>query len=154
MIKLVLAVCLIFSKTIFVPLPSAKEVAITYTLEAPANGGCEECYGNTCVQAPCNFDCKHHGTWCETFVMGGAQQEYTPETKLVDGDYAEFYIQRVMKNNKAMEAAGIKVGDTITHVNDIFAESARKFGELVIRLPKGTRLRVMKQNGEREEVRL
>ena len=122
--------------------------------ESPSLGLCEECYSNVCVQAPCNLECKTHGTWCETIVMAGGAQAYVPETKASGGDYAQFFMQEVEKNNLAMEAAGIKVGDRITHVNNQWAESVRKFAELVIRLPKGTKLRVIRQDKSRAEITL
>jgi S1-C subfamily serine protease len=100
------------------------------------------------------MECRLLGTnSCETIIMGGAQAPYTPESKS-GGDYAEFLVQRVVKSNAAMAAAGIEVGDTIIRVNNVYAGSDLEFARLVLSLPKGTELTVWKQNGSRESITL
>jgi hypothetical protein len=110
-------------------------------------GGCSQCIAKNCYAAPCNMECRLVGDGCETIVMGGAAQPYEPETKSRNGDYAEFYLQRVLRLNNAMRMAGIEVGDTIERVNGNYAGSDLEFAKLVISLPAGTILRVWKRNG-------
>ena len=129
-------------------------VAILQGDPPPEGGGCSQCLGNNCYSAPCNMDCLPVGSGCETRVAGGAQQEYTPETKKNGGDYAEFSMQRVLKLNMAMEKAGVEIGDTVTRVNDIYAGSDLEFAKLVLKLPKGTRLSLWTSKGEKREVTL
>lgn len=110
-------------------------------------GGCSQCLGKNCYSAPCNMECRLVGDGCETIVMGGGAAPYSPETKAADGDYAMFYLQRVIKNNEAMRVAGIEIGDTIERVNGDYAGSDLEFAKQVLTLPKGTVLRVWKRNG-------
>jgi hypothetical protein len=112
-------------------------------------GGCSQCIANNCYSAPCNLECRLVGPdSCETIVMGGGMAgAYSPEVKAQGGDFAEFYLQRVVRNNAAMTAAGIEIGDTLTHVNNQWAESQLKFAELVLTLPKGTTFRGLKKDG-------
>jgi hypothetical protein len=126
----------------------------TFQGDPPPQGGCSQCLGGNCYSAPCNMDCVGPPPNCETRVMGGAQAEYTRETKAKGGDYAEFYIQRVIKNNSLMESAGVEIGDVIERVNGTYAGSDLEFAKLVLRLPKGTRLTVWTKAGERKEVAL
>lgn len=122
--------------------------------DPPPQGGCSQCLGKQCYSAPCNMDCRPVGDGCETVVAGGAQQDYTPETKKNGGDYAEFFMQRVVKNNAAMEAAGIEIGDVITKVNGSYAGSDLEFAKLVLRLPRSTELTVWKSSGAKLNVTL
>jgi hypothetical protein len=116
----------------------------TFQGDPPPQGGCSQCLAGNCYAASCNLECRLLATGCETIVMGGAQQEYTPGMKASNGDYAEFYMQMVLKNNQSMQDAGIKYGDLITKVNGIYAGSDLEFAKLVLKLPKGTRLQVFR----------
>jgi len=122
--------------------------------DPPPSGGCSQCLAGNCYSAPCNMDCILLNPGCETRVMGGAQQEYTPDTRKSGGDYAEFLMQRVLKNNEAMQAAGVELGDSVIRVNGVYAGSDLEFAKLVLRLPKGTVLLLWKSTGEKVEVTL
>lgn len=118
-------------------------------------GGCSQCLGNQCYAAPCNMDCRPVGDGCETIVAGGGEGGmYSPETKAANGDYAEFFMQGVIKNNNAMVKAGIKVGDVVERVNGIYAGSDLEFAKLVLHLPNGTVLKVKRSNGKTENITL
>jgi hypothetical protein len=118
-------------------------------------GGCSQCLGNHCYAAPCNLECRLVGDGCETIVMaGGMAGAYSPEVKANGGDYAEFFIQRVVRNNAAMEAAGIQLGDTVTRVNNIYAGSDLEFAKLVLSLPKGTVLTLLNKDSQQRNVTL
>lgn len=117
-------------------------------------GGRGQCLGKQCYTSPPNLECFPVGDGCETRVLGGAQQEYTPETKSSNGDYAEFFMQTVAKNNLAMEKAGIQYGDVIKRVNGIYAGSDLEFAKLVLKLPTGTKLQVWRRVVKNENVAL
>jgi S1-C subfamily serine protease len=110
------------------------------------SGGRSQCLANNCYSAPANLECRLVGDSCETITMGGSAQEYTPDTKKNGGDYAEFYMQRVVKNNEAMAKAGIVIGDVIERVNGVYAGSDLEFAKLVLKLPKGTTLQAWRNN--------
>jgi hypothetical protein len=117
------------------------------------SGGRSQCLANNCYSAPPNLECRLVGDSCETIVMGGAQQDYSPEMK-AKGEHAEFFMQRVIKNNQAMQSAGIETGDMVTRVNGIYAGSDLEFSKLILSLPKGTKLSLWTNKGERKEVTL
>lgn len=119
-------------------------------------GACERCLGTNCYGAPCNFDCIDYGTFCETRVMGGAGALFDAVMKAKDPsyDHCEFLCQRVMRCNRAMEKAGIEVGDTLTHINKNFFSDQKSFADAVSCLPPGTELRVIKPDGTALEVTL
>jgi hypothetical protein len=112
--------------------------------DPPPQGGCSQCLGNNCYSAPCNMDCVPVGNGCETRIAGGAEQPYTRDTKANNGDYAEFYLQIVLKNNEAMEKAGVQYGDLVTRVNGVYAGSDEQFAKLVLSLPAGTKLQIFR----------
>lgn len=121
-------------------------------------GGCSQCLGNNCYQAPCNMDCNTSGDRCETVVMGGAQFEFNLDTKTQDGDYAQFNMGNsnssaaiVERNNAAMKDAGIAIGDKVLSVNGESAKTDLEFAKLVLKLPKGTKLTVQKASGEKAD---
>lgn len=117
------------------------------------NGQCEQCIAANCYAGGCNLQCKHYGSWCETIVMG----DYSPET-IAANEVAFFIVQRVEKLNSKLRAAGVQVGDTITHVNDQFAGEndavKLRFSDLVLTMPKGMRLRIIRADNSRAEVTL
>lgn len=133
-------------------------LAVEVVQEPPAPtlqaGPCQQCVGVNCYSASCNLECRHYGTWCETWVMGGGDQPYTQATKAAGGDYAEFFLRRVMKPNTRMEKAGITVGYLITHVNGMYASTDEGFAALVEVMPKGVVLGVMKPDESRVNVTL
>lgn len=118
---------------------------------------CEKCIGATCYGAPCNMDCRHYGKWCETWVMGGGDLPFDGNlymTKRDAYDFAEFLCQRVMTCNRRMHKAGVEVGDTVVRVNGQFADTVEEFAKLVLALPAGTELDLIKTDGSRKTVTL
>lgn len=128
--------------------------AQTLVAQSQEQGGCSQCLANNCYSAPCNMECILVGNGCETRVMGGAQAPYTPATREAGGDYAVFFMQRVIRGNSAMEAAGVIFGDTVVRVNGVYAGSDQEFAKLVLSLPKGTVLTVWKSTGELLDITL
>lgn len=154
---LALAFCLLILGAVHFLMPARPQTPqqiLAFQGDPPPQGGCSQCLGGNCYSAPCNMDCVPVGNGCETRVMGGAAAPYEPETKKANGDYAEFFMQRVVKNNEAMQAAGIEIGDTVVRVNGIYAGSDLEFANLVRTLPKGTTLTIWKMNGKRQDVTL
>lgn len=109
-------------------------------------GGCSQCINGNCYSAPCNLECRIVGDGCETIVMGGSAKAYKQNRKVLEDnyDYAQFFMQRVERCNLAMTAAGISIGDTIERVNGVYAGSDEAFAKLVLRLPYGTLLTVLR----------
>lgn len=157
------------SLAIIIPACSSPSAPTPTGSKAPASsvapqslGSCEECVGGNCYSSTCNHECIQHGSWCETIDIGAAYKAYTPDMKANGGDYAEFICQRVMKNNSLMEAAGVKLGDTITHVNDQFpgwkfSDSNPvevKFADLILKMVPGMRLRIIRGDNTRIEITL
>lgn len=111
---------------------------------------CEKCVASNCYSAPCNLDCRHYGTWCETIVMAGGDAPFDKEFYLkapATYDHAEFSCQRVIRLSKRLADAGVRIGDTITHINKQFADTTEEFGKLVNDLPAGTELRLIRGTG-------
>jgi hypothetical protein len=138
-------VLLIVAILLLLPKPQPETVKPFVSSQQTDPGGRGQCLGNQCFSSPPNLECFPVGNGCETRVLAGAQQEYTPDTKAQNGDYAEFFMQTVAKNNLAMEKAGIQYGDVIMRVNGVYAGSDLEFAKLVLKLPAGTKLQIWRR---------
>lgn len=118
-------------------------------------GGCERCDGGgTCIQAPCNMDCKDWGEWCETIIR--ADFEVAPElaTEEQKEKLALFNpCYRIERCSELMKRAGLKEGECVSHINNIFPQSLKDFADLVERLDAGDELKIWR-DGKRVDVTL
>lgn len=119
--------------------------------------GCEKCDGNdTCIQAGCNMDCRDWGEWCETIVMGGfngmAPESITKDQKLSLASFNPCF--RIEQCTALMIAAGLRIGDIVTHVNGKFPQDMKEFADMIESLPAGTVFKVWNPNGSRKDVTL
>jgi hypothetical protein len=121
-------------------------------------GSCEQCLGNNCYASSCNFECKQHGSWCETIVMGRFIQglsELLQKIKRLkwthrqEGERLARFAQKyeVIETTPEMEAQGIEVGDYVTHIDGWFPNGWKDFAKRAKFLTNGTILRVVKKDG-------
>lgn len=116
-----------------------------------------KCVGTICGPAPINFECEYGDGWCQTIVMGGGgDSPFDVELKHkapATYDHAEFVCQRVRRLSKPMAAAGVMVGDTVTHVDGQFFNDVDSFAAAVLDL-RGKELRIIRRDGRAEFVTL
>lgn len=126
--------------------------------------GGSQCVLNVCVSAPPNFDCRYiDEQHCETLVSGSftAHELAKHIPTLRDAPPPQFMQGFVVtRTHPILEKAGIIEGDTITHVHMAknkyakFPRTLKQFAALVLKMRRGDRLFVMRQDGRREWIEL
>lgn len=119
---------------------------------------CAQCVGDTCANANCNIDCEYGTGWCNSIVRGGGgggvfNRAEALKVGLEFYDHAAFINFRVIRNNSMMEAAGVPLGSTVTHVNGVYLDNLNDFAAAVLDL-RGKKLRLIVQDGSAVEVTL
>lgn len=160
---LLLALLLAASYCAVVTRKPAEPAPAAQTLLLQGGGGgsrtpSAQCVNPNCAAATPNLECEYFGPGqgCQTWVMGGGGAgafNRADAERVDDYDHAEFLSQRVMLNSKAMAAAGVEVGSTITHIDGQFIDNQKEFAAAVLDL-RGKTLRIIRPDGSRAEITL
>ena len=118
-----------------------------------------QCVGTDCANG--RDICRYVGTpgkWCETIGLGagddvppGGGGEGLAEAKQPSLMPHAKFIQcfQIIETNERLQAAGIEVGDIITHVDRYYPSGMQEFSDLMKKARHAAELHVLKANGLR-----